>query len=72
MKKAVAELRPDITQWRSFGQRLLAEPAVQHKLEMIMRRGDRNAQKFLKLMWDWLTFDGQEIEIADTNGGVRK
>ncbi len=72
MKKAVAELRPDITQWRSFGQRLLAEPAVQHKLEIIMRRGDRNAQKFLKLMWDWLTFDGQEIEIADTNGGVRK
>jgi hypothetical protein len=45
---------------------------VQHKLEIIMCRGDRNAQKFLKLMWDWLTFDGHEIEIADKNGGGRK
>src|ERR1700674_6049590 len=47
MKKAVAELRGDIKQWRSFGQRLLAEPAVKHKLEIIMCRGDKNAQKFL-------------------------
>jgi hypothetical protein len=76
MKEAVAELRPDIKQWRSFGQRLLAEPAVQHKIEIILRRGDRNALrnalKFLKQMWDWLTFEGHEIEIADKNGGVRK
>ena len=54
MKKAVAELRPDIKQWRSFGQRLLAEPAVQHKIEIIMRRGDRNAQKLIDTLWGWL------------------
>jgi hypothetical protein len=54
MKKAVAELRPDIKQWRSFGQRLLAEPAVKHKLEIIMCRGDKNAQKFLDTLWEWL------------------
>lgn len=51
MKKAVAELRPDIKQWRSFGQRLLAEPAVQYKIEVIMNREDRNAQKFLASLW---------------------
>jgi hypothetical protein len=67
MKKAVAELRPDIKQWRSFGQRLLAEPAVQHKLEIIMCRGDRNAQKFLKLMWDWLEAppDAQDKSVTE-------
>ena len=54
MKLAVAELRPDIKRWRSFGQRLLAEPAVQHKLEIIMQRGDKNAQKFLDTLWEWL------------------
>jgi hypothetical protein len=54
MKKAVAELRPDIKQWRAFGQRLLAEQEVQHKIEMIMRRGDKNAQKFLDTLWGWL------------------
>jgi hypothetical protein len=37
-----------------------------------MCRGDRNALKFLKLMWDWVTFEGQEIEITDKNGGVRR
>jgi hypothetical protein len=65
MKKAVAELRPDIKQWRSFGQKLLAEPAVQHKLEIIMCRGDRNAQKFLKQMWDWLEApDAQDKSVT--------
>jgi hypothetical protein len=54
MKKAVAELRPDIKQWRAFGQRLLAEPAVRHKMEIIMDRGDKNAQKFLDTLWEWL------------------
>ena len=54
MKLAVAELRPDIKKWRTFGQKLLAEPAVQHKIEIIMRRGDRNAMKFLDILWEWL------------------
>ena len=54
MKKAVAELRPDIKQWRAFGQRLLAEPAVQQKIEVIMQRGDKNAQRFLDTLWGWL------------------
>jgi hypothetical protein len=54
MRKAVAELRPDIKQWRAFGQRLLAEQTVRHKIEIIMRREDKNAQKFLDTLWGWL------------------
>src|ERR1700675_3605449 len=74
MKLAVAELRPDIKQWRAFGQRLLAEPAVQHKLEIIMCRGDRNAQKFLKLMWDWLEAppDAQNKSVTEQRVSAAK
>jgi hypothetical protein len=51
MKKAIAELRPDIREWRAFGARLLDEPAVQHKIEVIMNKEDRNAQKYLASLW---------------------
>jgi hypothetical protein len=51
MKLAVAELRPDIKQWRSFGAKLLAEPAVQYKIEVIMNREDRNVQKYVASLW---------------------
>src|ERR1700694_4412643 len=51
MKKAVAELRPDIRQWRAFGAGLLDESAVQHKIEVIMNKEDRNAQKYLASLW---------------------
>jgi hypothetical protein len=67
MKRAVAELRPDIKQWRAFGQRLLAEPAVRHKMEIIMDRGDKNAQKFLDTLWEWL----EHLDAAmKTNGAI--
>jgi hypothetical protein len=54
MSKAVAELRPDIKYRSSFGQKLMAEPAVLNEIEVIMDRTENNAQKFLKLMWEWL------------------
>jgi hypothetical protein len=52
MKRAVAELRPDIRQWRAFGARMLAEPIIQDKIEVIMTRQDRNAQKFVAMNWE--------------------
>jgi len=66
MKKAVAELRPDIKQWRAFGQRLLAEPAVRHKIEIIMRREDKNAQKFLDTLWGWQ----ERLDVSMKSDGV--
>jgi hypothetical protein len=66
MKKAVAELRPDIRQWRAFGQRLLAEQTVRHKIEIIMDRGDKNAQKFLDTLWSWL----ERLDALMKTGGV--
>jgi hypothetical protein len=66
MRKAVAELRPDIKQWRAFGQRLLAEPAVRHKIEIIMQREDKNAQKFLDTLWGWL----EQLDASMKTDGV--
>lgn len=54
MKEAVAELRPDIKGWRTFGAKLLAEPAVLHEVEKIMNRTDRNASKFIDMNWEIL------------------
>lgn len=65
MKRAVAELRPDLKCYNIFGAKLLDEPAVRHEIEVIMNRTERNAQKFLKLMWDWLENEGVETEVAN-------
>jgi hypothetical protein len=53
LKKAVAELRPDLKTYASFGARLLACEEVQKEISIIMNRTERNAQKFADLMWDW-------------------
>jgi hypothetical protein len=66
MKLAVAELRPDIKGYRAFGSKLLSEPAVLQEIQIIMNRTERNSQRFLQKMWDWL-------EAADVvEGGDKK
>lgn len=64
-KRVVAELRPDIKCYRPFFAKLMDEMAVRREIEIIMSRTERDATKFLKLMWDWL-----EAEPPSTQPGV--
>ncbi len=53
-KRVVADLRPDIKCYRAFFAKLMDEPAIRHEIGVVMNRTENNAQKFLKLMWNWL------------------
>ena len=37
-----------------FVNTLLDDPALKHEIEAIMNRTERNATKFLDIMWNWL------------------
>lgn len=63
-KVVVAVLRPDLKCYRLFFAKLMDEPAVRQEIEAIMSRTERNAQKFMKLMWDWVEEEGVELDVA--------
>jgi len=56
-RRTVAELRPDLRTYSHFFAKLLDTPEVQHEVEKIMNRTERNAARFLDKMWDWLEAD---------------
>jgi hypothetical protein len=44
--------------------KLAADPLVQHEVEKILNRTERNASRFLDLMWDWMEADAGDDKLA--------
>lgn len=59
--RAARELRPDLKAHRNFAHRLMREPAVKKEIERIMSKPERNPERFMELMWDWLEVEGIDL-----------
>lgn len=66
-ERAAREIRPDLAgeQHNYFARKLRTSRHVQRELEKLMSTPERNASRFVQLMWDWLEVEGIEHEIGN-------
>lgn len=66
-------MRPELTKVAAgtYARRVMQDPMVQAEVEVIMNRTERNAKKFLDLMWDWLEHEGDEVEVGPEKRKVK-